>query len=58
MVMLGAGAVRNRTYRGGITVSRDSLVSIKHLANEPLRRIEFDFASRMAEEEIRDFAPA
>ena len=33
--MLGAGAVRNRTYRRGRTVSCASLVSIKFLANRP-----------------------
>ena len=36
VVMLGAGAVRNRTYRRGRTVSCASLVSIKFLANRPL----------------------
>ena len=35
-LVFGAGAVRNRTYRGGRTASCDSLVRIKHLANEPL----------------------
>ena len=33
--MLGTGAVRNRTYRRGRTVSFASLSSIKCLANEP-----------------------
>ena len=35
-LVLGTGAVRNRTYRRGRTVSCDSFISIKYLANEPL----------------------
>ena len=35
-LVLGAGAVRNRTYRCGRTVSYASLVSIKFLANREL----------------------
>ena len=34
--MLGAGAVRNRTYRGGGTGLFANLLSIKYLENEPL----------------------